>query len=265
MGGLTLDRIQDLYSVGQLLMLSAARPLGFALVFTAFSWGHLNAGLLRIGFAIVLALPVMSPFWLNARDVVLTLPVPFLVLLVKELFLGILIGFLASVPFEALSAAGGIVDNYRGTGTPIPGGAGEITPFAQVFVVTCLWLFAALGGFWLVTDLLYASLGPWPLLDPIPPLTTEGAGAFITFLTRLLRFALVIAGPLVVLMLAVDIIFGVAGKIGKQLNVTFLAMSVKGLIALLALPFSAMVIVRVVSGEVQALTLIDKMLQAVIR
>lgn len=265
MGGLTADRIQDLYSVGQLVILAAARPLGFALIFTAFAWGHLNSGLLRIAFGLVLALPVMAPLWLVAKPTLGDLPGPVILFIAKDLFLGAVIGFLASLPFEALGVAGAIVDNYRGSGSPLSRPTGEATPHGQVFVVIGLWLFASLDGFWLVTDVIFTSYDMWPMLELLPLLTTDGLSAFLAFLGRLGRFALMIAGPLLILMMSVDLIFAVAGKLGKQLNVTYLTISVKNLVAVISLPFVAMVIVRVVSGEIHALSALDVMIRAAIR
>lgn len=265
MGGLTVDRIAELYAAAQLLMLAAARPLGFSLIFSAFVFAHMSSGLLRIGFGLVLALPVMAPLWVVARPTLEALPHPFMVLLVKDLFIGFLIGFLASLPFEALGMGGAIVDNVRGSGSPLSLPSGEQTPFGQVFFVVGLWMFAALGGFWIVTDLIYASYAAWPMLQTLPMLTTDGLPAYFAFLSRLFHFALLVAAPLVVLMLAVDLIFAIASKLGKQIDTTFLTVSVKNLVAVLALPLLAMVLVRVVSGEVQSIALLQTMLEAALR
>jgi type III secretion protein T len=265
MGGLTPDRIAELYASGELVILAAARPLGFAILFTAFAWGHLNSGLLRIAFALVLALPVMAPLWVVSRSTLEGLPAPFVLLLIKEIFIGLIIGFLASLPFEALAMGGAIVDHVRGTGTPLPNPAGDATPFGQVFVVVALWLFGSLGGFWIVTDVIYASYQPWPMLQPLPVLSIDGISALLHFLNRLGRLALVVAGPLVILMLAVDLIFGVAGKLGKQLDVLHLAVSVKSLVALVCLPVTAMVLVRVITGEIKGLGALDTLIAAALR
>ena len=265
MGGLTPDRIAELYSAGQMIMLAAGRSLGFALIFSAFAWGKLNSGLLRMVFGLMMALPVMAPLWLVSKTTIDMLPTPFVLLMVKELFLGVLMGFLMSLPFEALGIAGGIVDIYRGSGSPLQSPSGELTPFAQIFMVVALWLFASLGGFWIVMDVIYSSYAMWPLLEPLPSLSMDGLTAFFHFLTQLLKLALIIAGPMLALLGAVDLVFAVAAKIGKSLNVTYLSMGVKSLVAVIALPPFAMVLVRVISGEIKALSAIEPMLRAAIR
>jgi type III secretion protein T len=263
--GLTPERITELYAAGQMLLLAAARPMGFTLLFTAFAWGHLNSGILRIAFAIAIALPVMAPLWLTSHTTMEMLPQPFVVLILKELLIGIIIGFLLSLPFEAMGAAGSIVDNYRGSGVPLMTPGGEATPFGQVFIVVTLWMFASLDGFFIVVDVIYATYGIWPMTEPIPRLTTDGLMAFFHFLTRLLKLAAIVAGPMLVLLAVVDLVFAISAKIGKQINVTFLSMGVKALVAVIALPPFALVLVRIVQGEVKALAAFEPLLRAAIR
>ena len=263
--GLTADRIAELYAAGQLIILAAARPLGFSLMFTAFAWGRLNSGILRIAFALVLALPVMAPLWLISTTTLADLPAPFLVMLLKELLLGLIFGFLLSLPFEAMVTAGSIVDSYRGSGVPLATPSGEATPFGQVFLVVALWIFASLDGFFIISDVIYASYGIWPLTNTVPPLTSDGLAAFFQFLTRLLKLAAIVAGPMLVLLAAVDLVFAVSARIGKQINVTFLSMGVKALVAALALPAFAMVLVRIVQGEMKGIAAFEPLFRAAIR
>lgn len=265
MYGLTVERIQDVYSVYTLMTLCIARPLAFALIFTAFAWGKLNSGLLRLVFSMVISLPVLMPLFVVAHDVVEAMPAPLPVMMVKELFIGFMLGFLLSLPFEALGIAGGVIDNYRGSSTSIPGANGELTPFSQILVVVALWLFAALDGFFIVTDMLYATYGFWPLTEMIPPLSPAGLSAIFAFLNKLVFMSLVIAGPMLLLMGGVDLVFAIAGKIGKQLNVTFLSVAVKSIIVVLVLPPFSLVLVRVISGEITGLAALESMMRAAIQ
>ena len=265
MYGLTPERMAELFAAGQLIILAAARPLGLSMVFTPFVWGKLNSGVLRIAFSLALALPVMAPLWLVAKPTMEALPAPFVILILKEMLIGVLMGVILSLPFEAVAMAGGIIDIYRGSSSPMPGPSGEMTPFAQVFIVITLWLFAALGGYWIITELIYTSYSWWPLLNTIPALTSDGLKGLFEFLTRLVKLAIIIAGPMLALMGAVDLVFAVAAKIGKSLNVTYLSMGVKALVAVIALPPFAMVLVRVMTGEIKGLAALEPILRATIQ
>lgn len=265
MYGLSLDRINDIYSIYKLASLGIARPLAFAMIFTAFAWGKLNSGLLRLAFSVVIAFPVILPLFTVAHDTVQELPAPLAVLIAKEIFIGFMLGFLVSLPFEALGVAGGIIDNYRGSTTSIQGANGELTPFSQILMIVALWIFASLDGFFIVVDLIYATYGFWPLTDVLPQITPRGLSAVFEFLNQLVLMSLIIAGPMLALMGAVDFIFAIAGKIGKQLNVTFLAVSVKSIIVVLVLPPFSLVYVRVISGEIVGLPALEKMMRAAIQ
>jgi type III secretion protein T len=265
MGNLLAGPIEQLYLTAEMMMILAARPLGFALVFTAFAWAHLNSGLLRIAFGLVLALPAIHPILGEAPAMVKALPMPAFVMIGKELFIGILLGLIASLPFEALGGAGGIVDSMRGTSTPIGSPVGEVTPFGQLFMIIGLWLFASLGGFWLVVDVIFESYRLWPPLAVLPRLTLEGAAVVPGLVARFILLALTFAGPLLIVMLATDVILGIAAKVGKRVDVTFLAMSIKTLIAVLLLPVVSFGLVRAFTGEIASLRQLNAILEATLR
>jgi type III secretion protein T len=195
MGPELTEFIGQLYLSAQMLVIAAARSLGFAVFFTPFVWSHMNSGLLRIAFGVALALPVMHPIWGEAPQMVQKLPAPVVIIVAKEIFIGMLLGLAASLPFEAIGAAGSFVDSQRNASTPIPSPAGELTPIGQIFMVAGLWLFATLGGFWMIVDAIFQSYRVWPPLALMPPLTMDGAMAIPALLSRLIMTAIVFSAP----------------------------------------------------------------------
>ena len=238
-----------LEEVAALLALAVARPFGIAIVFFPFAWGHLNSGVLRMAFALAVAMPVVAPAAADPSLILDALALGFVATLVKELFVGLLIGFLASIPFAIFLGGGALVDFYRGgfQGAPDPNG-GDSPAYARLFTVVGLWMFAALGGFWITTDILYASYAAYPLEAGFPSLLGNGV-AFLNVAARIALGALVLGGPLVLVMFLSDITFLLSSKFGKSINVTHLAFPMKNLVALLALPFYSVVLVRLVKGE----------------
>src|SRR6478609_7022572 len=91
--------LDSLYAKFTLLGLAMARPLGVTVMCTVFAWAHLTSGLLRAGFAVALALPFMQPLWAGTQPYLAGLEGPFLLYVAKELFIGLLLGFLLSLPF----------------------------------------------------------------------------------------------------------------------------------------------------------------------
>ncbi|MEM9204863.1 MAG: flagellar biosynthetic protein FliR [Pseudomonadota bacterium] len=232
-----------------------ARPFGLTFAFIAFAWGRLTTGVLRTAFALAIALPVVAPWFGRADDALVLLEGPILLFLAKELFIGGLIGFVASIPFAVVMGAGNIIDTYRGgfIGSADPTGA-QSTVLEQAFVIVALWLFAALNGFWIVTDLVYTSYGVWPMFEALPALSREGLLAFVELLKSLIVGAFVLSAPLLFLMMLSDFVFLVSAKLGKQINVTHLIFSTKNLIMIIALPIFAIVYIRVITGDLQAVS-----------
>lgn len=257
---LTALNLDPLYAAGQLFLLASARPLGLTVTFTVFAWAHVNSGLLRIALAAALALPVMAPIAAAPVTVLDALPAPYVVLLGKELALGSAIGFLAALPFEAAVIAGGAVDAYRGGGPGQPGPAGELTPFGQLFVVIALFLFAVTGGFWWIADALYASYGLFPLTALGPGLPPDGVARLVSALGGMLSLAVVLAGPLILLMFLSDLGFLVAAKLARQVNTSLVAFSAKNLLALVVLPLYAMVVIRVLGDEMARFATFDRLI-----
>ena len=258
-----IERIQGL---AVMLTLATARPTGVSLLFAAFAWGHLNSGVLRAAFAIAIALPVLAPFWAAPAPAIESLAAPVILIVAKEILIGGLIGLFATVPFAIAISGGGLIDFYRGSfiGMADPS-SGQVTPYAQLFAGISLWLFAGLGGFWILTDVIYASYGLWPLLDLLPGFGEGGFNALMMVLQSVAKGTLLIGGPLVILMLLSDLTFLVAAKLGKQINVTLLAFSTKNILALLVLPVFALVLVRLISGELEMIADLESFLRLTLK
>ena len=246
------SQVATLGALGSYLALAMARTLGATLLFTVFIWGRISSGIIRSVLALVVALPVLAPVW-HAPDVALAnLQGGYAANLLKELALGAALGFLASLPLEAVGVAGNAIDAVRGGGQ-LPGPSGDNTVFGQLFMVISLWLFAQLGGFWRTIDMIYASYGLWPINRPLPPMASSSLAALVRFLGELLVTVATLAGSVIVLLLVVDATLLVANRLGKRMNVLDLSQSLKNTVLVVTMPIYAMVIVRVVTGQFPAL------------
>jgi len=257
--------IGQLYHSVEMLVIASARSLGFATFFTPFIWSHMNSGLLRVAFGVALALPIMHPIWGDAAQMVQKLPAPVMIIIAKEIFIGMMLGLAASLPFEAIGAAGSFVDSQRNASTPIPSPAGELTAIGQVFMVAALWLFATLGGFWMIVDAIFQSYRVWPPLALMPSLTMDGAMAIPALLSRLVTTAIVFSAPLVIVLVATDVILGIAAKMGHRVDVSFLTLSMKNLVAVILLPFAMMGFLKAFTGEIQGFGQIVRIVETAIR
>ena len=251
--------------VAAVFALAIARGFGLSIVFFPFAWGHLNSGIIRMGFAVAIALPIVAPTVSDPTAILDGLALGYVLTLVKELAVGLVIGLLLSIPFAVFLGGGAIIDFYRGgfQGAPDPSG-GTVPAYANLFVIVGLWMFAALGGFWITVDVIYRSYEAYPIGAGFPALIGN-ASAFLGLLTRIALGALVLGGPIVLVMFLSDMTFLLSSKFGKSINVTHLAFPMKNLVALIALPFYSFVLVRLVKGELTggdgALVLMRRLLE----
>ncbi|MEM7291288.1 MAG: flagellar biosynthetic protein FliR [Pseudomonadota bacterium] len=229
------------------VILAIARPFGFTLLFAVFAWAKLDSAILRMAFAIGIALPLFANGFPTYGPE--QLEIPFLIALIKEILVGAILGLIASIPLAIAMAGGSIIDIYRGgldSGPDPSGGMGST--YGTLFAVVALWLFANVGGFQIITSTIYSSYALWPLNAPMPEFN-PGADALLQILEKILLGAIVLAGPILVIMFFSDLVHLISAKFGKQINVAHLAFSTKNLLAAMVLPLFLLVVVRLFKDE----------------
>ncbi|MBS7458764.1 type III secretion system export apparatus subunit SctT [Coralloluteibacterium stylophorae] len=156
------------------------------------------------------------------------------VLLVKEIFIGIAIGFCFGMVFWAMGAAGNVIDTKVGATLaqifdPIQGHQTSLTgDFLSQFAA---WLFMASGGFLVFLDILMSSYALWPVTSFIPDIRPQGIHTFVGHFSYFATAFLVIAAPALVLMALVDLSLGLVNRYAPQLNVFALTLPIKAWIS----------------------------------
>ena len=156
----------------------------------------------------------------------------------KETLLGLGLGLLAGIPFWALESAGIFMDNQRGAsqaeGTEILTGK-SVSPMGGILFQCLVYLFYTSGAFLTFLGLVYASYELWPVTRMLP--VPQGATLPLFFAGKvawLMTFMMLIAAPIAVACLLVDISLGLINRFAPQLNAYVLAMPIKsGLAAVL--------------------------------
>lgn len=193
--------------------------------------------LIRNVFFVSLALTVMP--------LALTQPIPTSVfgaalipIILKEILIGIAIGYTFSVVFWALEGAGQILDNKIGATSaqlidPITGQ--QTTLLGAYLGRLAGYLFAAFGGLTLFVDLLLSSFAVWPVLAKFPDLKAVGAMFFVERFDELMRLMLLLAAPALCVLTLLEFGLGFMNRYSPQLNVFMLSMPLKSLLAILIL------------------------------
>jgi type III secretion protein T len=157
---------------------------------------------------------------------------PFVI--VKELFIGLAIGFSFGVVFWAIGNAGNLIDAKVGTtmSAVVDPLAGHQTSLMGLFLSQfAAYLFMASGAFIVFLRLLLESYKLWPVASYLPLLKPAGELFFIDQFSYLMTAALLLSAPALVVMSLIDIGFGLVNRYAQQLNVFQLAMPIKAWVA----------------------------------
>jgi type III secretion protein T len=158
---------------------------------------------------------------------------PFVI--VKELFIGLAIGFSFGVLFWAIGSAGNLIDAKVGTtmSQVIDPLAGHQTSLMGLFLSQfAAYLFMASGAFIVFLRLLLESYKLWPVASYLPLLKPVGEMFFVDQFSYLMTAALLLSAPALVVMSLIDIGFGLVNRYAQQLNVFQLAMPIKAWVAI---------------------------------
>lgn len=220
------------------LSISILRPLGMMLIVPIMTPSVLGGTLIRNALALSLALPAVALYetWPVARNGQLN-GWNYVWLVASEISIGVMIGFVAAIPFWAVDMAGTLIDTMRGTAmasiiNPMIGQDSSLLGilltrlFSVVFLVT--------GGLNELIAALYHSYATLP-----PGAAWQLQAGFAEFFMRqwqlLYELSVRFAMPAIVAVLLVDMAFGLINRSAPQLNVFFISMPVKSAFAIFIL------------------------------
>jgi type III secretion protein T len=157
-------------------------------------------------------------------------------LLAKEMALGTLFGFLASLVFYAASGVGFLVDNQRGMAMATetdPVSGMETSPLGALVIETLIMAFSAGGGLALFFPALLSTYVFWPPFSFWPdwgaaPLSHLLLSQFQWYIATVVS----LAAPMLMVCFLVDLGMGLMNRFASQLNVFFLAMPIKSALAM---------------------------------
>jgi type III secretion protein T len=227
---------EDAKSLIKTLALTQPRILAMFIVLPLFN-SQIIPGLLRFAMAGALSL-VMVPVLLPAVLAMEIDPMTLVLLMLKEAFIGFVIGYLAAIPFWIFEAVGFLVDNQRGasiaaTLNPLTGN--DSSPLGILFNQAFIIFFLISGGFALLLGTLYDSYLLWGVAQWAPSLDLDSVPVMLGQLDRLVRMALLISSPALVAMFLAEFGLALVSRFAPQLQVFFMAMPIKSALAMLVL------------------------------
>ncbi len=202
-------------------------------------------GLLRTGFVAAMAFPLL-PYTVDAMQTFGDLGFGHIAaVVIKEGFVGLLIGFMFGLPFWGIQSAGDIADFQRGLMGAEIGDASqtsEASITATFLLLIMIILFIVAGGMVVIVETIYRSHTIWPILDLTPKLSMESATLFLSALDDVMRLAFVVGGPVIIAMFLGDAVLAAITRFAPQLNVFVLSMGIKCAIFVAFMPIYAVFI-----------------------
>ncbi len=229
------------------LLLARITPTLFQ---TPFLGGNLVQGTAKIGISMVLVF-FFYPLVYSTVDP----PLPpefglYILLLLKEFFIGFVLGFLASLPFYYVTAAGNNMDMARGASMGMmqnPGVSEQVTFLSNFMYWFMIFLFLASGGH----RVYIRGLAQTFIIVPPTGWLEFGVG-FTPFVERVVRLTadtfvvmLQLGAPVLIVMFVTDVVFGLFNRIASQMQVGEMSMILKLLLGLWIFFLSIPVLVRV--------------------
>lgn len=196
--------------------------------------GTMLTGLVRGGLLLMLAL-FMAP----AAGAVPVVGIGgWLLLVAKEVLIGLLLGLGFGVFIWALQSVGDLIDFQTGTGNasffdPIAGH--ENGPTGEFLGWLAIVLFVSTGGLLALFGALLDSFRLWPVAMPLPRLTDLLQEFALRQGDTLFQWTVKLAAPVIFVLVLVEVGMGLIGRIAPQLNIFVFAQPLKQLLATLML------------------------------
>ncbi len=227
--GVSLNYTRELLVVA--LILGRTVPM---IILTPFFGGKVAPNTTKMGLGVLLTMLVWPLARTSISDEIPYTAFVFLLLMLKEVFIGFAIGFVNAHLFYAMEVAGRMIDTVRGTSmseVQVPHSKQRATPVGNLYYQLFLIIFLALGGHHVFLNGYFFSFEALPLNEGLG--FGESFAPFVDHIVRLTADVLLIgttlAAPVIAATFITDVVFGILNRVAPQLNAYFMSMPVKAL------------------------------------
>lgn len=254
--GLAVGRsLAELFNEYQGFFLTLALSAGrIAVAFQIFppTSGNMLPGIARNGVIYVLAIFVAAAQPAHGLDSIGSAQMVLISL--KEMFLGAVLGFAASTVFWVAQCVGTVIDDmsgYNSVQMNNPLRDDQSTPISNTLLQLAVTLFYAGGGMTFLLGAVFESFHWWPLTS-LTPSMADIAQSFIVARTDSIMAATVKLGtPVMLALVLVDLSIGVLARAAEKLEPSSLSQPLRGAIALLMLVFLVAAFAQQVAGSLR--------------
>jgi flagellar biosynthesis protein FliR len=232
------------------LLMSRILPV---IILTPFLGGEVVPTEVKLGLGLTLGM-VLFPGLVDRLELVPTSALPYVALLMKELFIGLCLSFIVGMIFQAAQVAGTLIDTMAGTNmaqVQVPQLGQQVSLFSSLKLQLTVVLFLTLNGHHFVIQAFADSLVSIPL-DQFPRFS-HGAWPFFDLTMRvfgdMMRIALAISAPVFLSAFLTDLALGMINRVAPQVQVFFIAMQIKPMVTVLMVFVALHLILLRVSDE----------------
>jgi type III secretion protein T len=159
-------------------------------------------------------------------------------LTLKETIIGVMLGFAAATVFWTAECVGALIDTqtgYNNVQLTNPMSGQQSTPVSNLLLQTVIAVFYTLGGLLVFIGAVFESFRVWPLLSPLPSASGLTEVFFLQQIDSMMTAVVKFAAPALLVLVLVDLGFGLVTRSADKLEPHNLSQPVKGAVAMLLL------------------------------
>lgn len=223
-----------------LLFLFFARMLPI-IALSPFFGARILPGPAKAAFCISLFI-IFLPQLLNVTSSKIAFSSFTVVYILKEIIIGSILGYLMSMPFSIATNVGLIIDHQRGGASLMvndPIIQNQSSPLGTLFNMVLVFTFFLIDGPFLFLNAImmsYEIIPPDKFLNP--GIFDHNSGFFkmlVDLLNRVMVISMQMSAPALLAILMTDTFLGIANRLAPQVQITFLGMPLKSLLAIVVI------------------------------
>ena len=223
---------------GDILKTIALCSLRLYVVFTVLpaTAGDAVQGMVRNGMVVLFGMFIAAG--MPSSDVGNIPAASWLALAIKEALIGLMLGFAVSTVFWVAECVGALIDTqagYNNVQMTNPLSGQQSTPVSDTLLQLMIAVFFSLGGMLVLLGALFESFKVWPLLAPMPSMKGFSDVFFLSEVDHMMTMTVKFAAPVLLVLVLIDIGFGLVTRAADKLEPHSLAQPVKGAVTMLLL------------------------------
>jgi flagellar biosynthetic protein FliR len=237
-----------IFTVG--LLMCRVMPV---LILSPFLGGEVVPTEIKMGIGVTLS-AVLYPAVASRVGAIPTSALPYIALMLKEIFIGVVLAYIVNDIFEAVRVAGTLMDTMSGSNNAqlyVPQLGQQVSLFTSLKVQLAVVVFLTLNGHHVIIEALADSLLTIPL-DAFPKFSL-GTWPFFEMTIRvfadLLKVSLALAAPAMLATFLTDLALGMINRVAPQIQIFFISMAIKPLVTVAIVFMSLYMVMGRLQGE----------------